>query len=90
MFKKVKNYIFIGIFCLIFGFVYSLSIQLNNTGQIGISLTQIILASLILKNNWLFSEIWYYTISGESYRKWTAKSVSNSNGVTTQWLCGNA
>lgn len=51
MFKKVKNYIFIGIFCLIFGFVYSLSIQLNNTGQIGISLTQIILASLILKNN---------------------------------------
>lgn len=22
--------------------------------------------------------------------KWTAKSVSNSNGVTTQWLCGNA
>ncbi len=21
--------------------------------------------------------------------KWTAKSVSNSNGIATQWLCGN-
>ena len=21
--------------------------------------------------------------------KWTAKSVSNSNGVATRWLCGN-
>ena len=36
------------------------------------------------KKDWLFSGIWFYTINGESYQKWTAKSVSNSNGVTTQ------
>jgi len=42
--KKVKHYVLIGMFSLLFGITYSLAMQLYNTGEIGISFVQLILA----------------------------------------------